>query len=105
MTRPGAQFRHGLPGYTRPPSTDWWKSNDARGRRCIATTRRVGDRQADVVAIGEAQWRVTITPVTPRYGHLWEPCGPPVELGVYGGRKAAMAAADEYLASGSPTPE
>ena len=95
---PGAPFRHGLPGYAAGPySTAWCKLYT--GNRCTATTRRVGDRQADVVSLGPARWLVTITPVTPRHGRFWEACGAPVELGIFGGRKAGRAAADDYLAT------
>jgi hypothetical protein len=99
VTVPGAQFRPGQPGYTGPYAEPWRKIYDARAR-CTATTRRVGDRQADVVRLAPAQWRVTITPVCPKRGRWWEPCGPVVELGVFGGRKPGRAAADEYLQPG-----
>jgi hypothetical protein len=98
---PGAHYRPGHPGWVGPYETRWRKLYDERGRRCIATYRRVGDRQADVVSLAEAQWRVTITPVAPKHGTIWLPCGTPVELGIFGGRKAGRKAADEYLESRS----
>jgi len=91
---PPPQFRHGLPGYAAGPYETAWR----KGLGGKLYFRRVGDRQAAVQQLAAAQWRVTITPVTPRHGRHWEPCGPPVELGVYNGRKVGRAAADEYLA-------
>jgi hypothetical protein len=93
---PGAHYRPGHPGWVGPYETRWRKLPGGR-----AYFRRVGDRQADVVQLAEAQWRVTITPVAPKHRTYWAPCGTPVELGVFGGRKAGRAAADAYLTADS----
>jgi len=90
---PGAPFRHGLPGYAAGPyETAWRKRLDGK-----LYFRRVGDRDAEVEQLGAARWRVTITPgntaTRASLGAVW-PVG---RAGVYGGRKAGRAAADEYL--------